>query len=133
MSVYESMSAEQRRLRGQIAAHTSWAKTEDRSARTRNARAKFDERFEREVDPDRKLPPAERARRAEYARKAYFQRLAAKSAKARSAKKSATAGKKETVLSAADDALVDDSEFAPLAGRMCPACGQGVPATTRRP
>lgn len=73
----------ERVLRAQIAAHTSWAITTDRSARTRNARAKFDERFEREVDPNGVLPPDERAKRAENARKAYFAALALKSAKAR--------------------------------------------------
>lgn len=82
-----SLSPIDRSLRGQIAAHTSWANTSDRSARTRNARAKFDERFEREVDPEGILPPEERAKRAENARKAHFARLAFKSAKARAARK----------------------------------------------
>lgn len=77
----------ERTLRAQLAAHTSWAGTDDRPARTRAARAKFDERFEREVDPDGVLPPAERARRAENARQAYFARLALKSAQARRARK----------------------------------------------
>lgn len=83
-----SLTPELRRLRGQIAANTSWANTPNRPARTQKARAKFDERFEDEVDPDRVLPPAERAKRAENARKAYFARLAFKSAKARAARKS---------------------------------------------
>jgi hypothetical protein len=66
-----------------IAAHESWARTEDRAARTAPARKAADDRFERQVDPDGKLPPAERAQRAEHARKAYFARLALKSAQAR--------------------------------------------------
>lgn len=70
-------------LRSQIAAHTSWANTEDRSARTEPARRALLDKFEREVDPDGTLPPAERAKRAEHARKAYFARLALKSAQAR--------------------------------------------------
>jgi hypothetical protein len=82
-----SLTPEQRRLRASIAAHTSWAKTEDPSARTRNARAAFDERFEREVDPEGVLPPEERAKRAKNARKAYFAKLAFESAKARRARK----------------------------------------------
>lgn len=41
------------------------------------------EKFEYQVDPQRKLLPAERAKRAENARKAYYQRLALKSAQAR--------------------------------------------------
>ncbi len=73
-----------RALIGSIGAHESWARTEDRTARTAPGRRAFLERFEREVDPDNVLTPAERARRAEHARKAYFQRLALKSAQARS-------------------------------------------------
>ena len=70
-------------LRGQIAAHTSWARTENRSARTANARKAALDRFERQADPDGTLSPAERVRRAEHLRRAYFARLAFASAKAR--------------------------------------------------
>lgn len=77
----------ERRLRSSIAAHTSWAHTEDRTARTAPARRALLDKFEREVDPDNKLPPAERAKRAENARKAYYQRLALKSAIARRRRK----------------------------------------------
>lgn len=73
----------ERSLRGQIAAHKSWAHTENRSARTAPARKAALDRFEREVDPEGKLLPAERAQRAEHARKAYFAALALKSAQAR--------------------------------------------------
>lgn len=73
----------ERSLRGQIAAHESWARTPDRSARTANARRAMLDKFEREVDPDQSLTPVERAKRAENARKAHFQRLALKSAQAR--------------------------------------------------
>ena len=73
----------ERSLRGQIAAHESWARTENRSARTEAARRAAEERFEREVDPDGTLTPAERTQRANHARKAYFARLALKSAQAR--------------------------------------------------
>ncbi|WP_254427412.1 hypothetical protein [Mycolicibacterium fortuitum] len=73
----------ERTLRSQIAAHESWAHTEDRSARTANARKALLDKFEQEVDPDGVLTPAERAKRAEHARKAYFARLALKSAQAR--------------------------------------------------
>jgi hypothetical protein len=65
------------------AAHISWANTPDPSARTAPARAAFDARFEREVDPDGVLPPAERKRRAAHARKAFFLDLAARSARSR--------------------------------------------------
>jgi hypothetical protein len=67
----------------QIAAEISWSRTDDRSARTRPAREKFLQRFEREVDPDCALPPRERALRAEHAKRAYMLKLAKKSAAAR--------------------------------------------------
>lgn len=73
----------ERKLRAQIAAHTSWANTDDRRGRTAAARRSFLDRFEREVDPDGVLDPAERARRAASAKKAYFARLALKSAQSR--------------------------------------------------
>ena len=72
-----------RTMRARLAAHESWARTSDRSARTAPAREAAWSRFEREVDPEGKLDPRERARRAEHARKAYFLRLAMKSAQAR--------------------------------------------------
>jgi hypothetical protein len=50
---------------------------------TRAGREAFLSRFEREVDPEGKLPPAERVRRAEHAKKAYMARLALRSARAR--------------------------------------------------
>ncbi len=73
-------------LHAKIAAHTLHARVADPAAHTAPARAAFLDRFEREVDPEGKLPPAERARRAEHARRAYFTRLALASAKARRAR-----------------------------------------------
>lgn len=78
-----SLSPSDRSLRARIAAHESWARTENRSARTAPARQAAMDAFERKVDPDRKLDPAERARRADHARRAHFLRLAMKSADAR--------------------------------------------------
>lgn len=68
---------------GRIGANESWARTEDRAARTLPARMAALQRFERQVDPEGKLTPQERALRAEHARKAHFQRMALKSAQAR--------------------------------------------------
>ena len=62
-------------LRAQLGAHTSWANTVDRSARTAKARSTFENKFLAEADGDPK--------RAESLRKAYFTRLALKSAQAR--------------------------------------------------
>jgi hypothetical protein len=59
-------------LIARLAAHESWARTADPSARTEPARHALLDHFERHVDPDGLLPPAERARRAGHARKAYF-------------------------------------------------------------
>lgn len=78
-----SLTSSERSLRAQIAAHESWAHTENRAARTANARKAMLDKFELEVDPDGKLSEAERANRAEHARKAHFKRLALKSARAR--------------------------------------------------
>lgn len=78
-------------LRGRIGAAVLHA-THDSRELTKPARAAFQGRFEKEVDPDGTLPEAERKRRAEHAKTAYFARLALKSAEARRAKK--TGGKK---------------------------------------
>ena len=83
----ERLTASERVLRAQIAAHTSWANTSNRSERTAPARTAMMAKFEHEVDPDGILTPAERTRRAESARKAYFSRLAFKSATARRRKR----------------------------------------------
>lgn len=80
------LSPAERKLRASIAAHDSWAKTDDRPGRTAAARAALVAKFEDEVDPERKLDPAERARRAEHARKAHYARMALASAKARRAR-----------------------------------------------
>lgn len=84
-----TLSPEQRSSRARIGAFASWAKTDDRSARTKKARDGMLARFEREVDPDGELAPEVRRQRAELARKAFMLSLAAKSAKARAARKSA--------------------------------------------
>ena len=78
-----SLTPEERTLRARLAAHTSWANTTDRSARTAPARAAALERYERQVDPDGILPPDERRARAEHARKAHMARMALRSAQAR--------------------------------------------------
>jgi hypothetical protein len=77
------MTPEQRSLRSRLAAHASWARTSDRTERTRRAREAFMRRFEDEVDPDHRLSDTERLRRAEQARKAHFARLALRSSRAR--------------------------------------------------
>jgi len=77
------MTTAERRLRSQIGAHESWARTTDRPARTLPARLALQAKFEREADPNNELTPAERARRAESLRKAFYAKLALKSVQAR--------------------------------------------------
>jgi hypothetical protein len=80
---FNSLTPTERSLRAQIAAHESWAHTEDRSARTAKARKAALDKFEHEVDPNNELSPAERAKRAEHLRKAHFKRMSLASARAR--------------------------------------------------
>ena len=77
------VAAGERRAQARIAAYTKWARTDNRTLATAAARAGFEARFEREVDPDGRLRATERARRAGFARRAYYVRLALLSAKAR--------------------------------------------------
>lgn len=79
----ERMTPAQRSLHARIAAHTSWANTTDRAARTAAARKAAHDRFATLVDPDGELPADERARRADNARSAHFSRMALLSAQAR--------------------------------------------------
>jgi hypothetical protein len=72
---YNSLTPAERSLRAQIAAHESWAQTEDRAARTAKARQALEDKFLTEAGGDPK--------RAESLRKAYFARMALKSAQAR--------------------------------------------------
>lgn len=83
----ENLTPSERSMRARIASYRSWANTTDPVARTEPARRASMARFEREVDPEGKLPAQERARRAEAARKAYFTELAYKSARARRLRK----------------------------------------------
>jgi hypothetical protein len=53
---------------------------------TKPARAAWEARFEREVDPDGTLSPTQRARRAAAAEKAHYTEMAYRSARARSKK-----------------------------------------------
>ncbi len=76
----DTLTPAQRSRLGRIGAYSLHAQGK---TNTVAARAAFNDRFERQVDPDGVLDPVERARRAEYARKAYFTTLAAKSADAR--------------------------------------------------
>lgn len=80
-------SASSIRLQRQAAAHTSWAVTPDRSARTAPARKAALDRFERQIReqlPD--LDDVEVAIRAAHLRRAHFLSMAARSAEVRRAR-----------------------------------------------
>ncbi len=77
------MTSRERSLRARIAAFSLHA---GGGTNTAPARAKFLDRFLREVDPDGVLPETERQRRAELAKRAYFSKLALKAAQKRSRK-----------------------------------------------
>ncbi len=94
-----ALTATERQLAASIAAHESWAHTEDRAARTANARAALDQKFLDAADGD--------AVRAAHLRKAYFARLALTSAQSRRKARELTevADQAETELSEAGGLL----------------------------
>jgi hypothetical protein len=94
-------TASERRLTASIAAHTSWANTPDRAARTANGRAALDQKFLDQAGGD----PI----RAEHLRKAYYARLALKSAQARRKIKNLTA---EAVAAEAELAATEAEKLA---------------------
>jgi hypothetical protein len=77
------LSPAEARLRASMASHTSWANTEDRTARTAKGRAALDQKFLDQAGGD----PI----RAEHLRKAHYARLALKSAVGRRKAKAFTA------------------------------------------
>jgi hypothetical protein len=96
-------STSERRLAATIAAHQSWANTENRTARTARARAALDQKFLDQADGD----PV----RAAHLRKAHFVGLALKSAQSRRKAKelTATAEAAESELTALGGELQDAS------------------------
>lgn len=77
------MTETERRLSAAIAAHTSWANTDDRAARTAPARRALEQKFLEQAEGDPK--------RAESLRRAHYKRLALKSAQSRRRAREATA------------------------------------------
>jgi hypothetical protein len=86
-------------LQAQLAVHTSWANTTDRSARTAPARAAYDRTFLKDTDGD--------SARAESARKAHYVGLQLLSVKSRRKAKEASAA-----------AELAESELAGLGGEV---------------
>jgi hypothetical protein len=77
------LTPSQRSMRARKAALTSWANTDDPSARARCGTEGLVRRFEREADPDNTLAPDERRRRAKLLFKAHMEGLRLKASKAR--------------------------------------------------
>jgi len=86
MTVFDSLTPEQRALRARIAAHSSWAKTANRRARTQPGSQALLAKLAAEVDPDGLMSPEDRAKAVENAKSAYFSRLAMRAAAARRSK-----------------------------------------------
>jgi hypothetical protein len=110
-------------MAGRAGALKSWSNTSDRSERTKPARDKFLERFEREVDPDGKLPEKERTKRALYARRAWMTELARKSAQVRRKKELTRKGHPD-VEPGDDGCAVVSRDFRNRAGTPGGACRQ---------
>lgn len=88
---------ELRRAQNSINVYRSWQELgpRERRARTHAGRQKFEERFEKQVDPDGVLDPVERAKRAAVAKQMYFKELAIRSAKARARRKAAAEAERD--------------------------------------
>lgn len=70
-----SSTPAERRLKAQLAAHTRWAKTVNRTAATAAAREGLLMKFERQVDPNGELAPGVRRKLAENARNAHMRSM----------------------------------------------------------
>ena len=88
----DELPPELRSLRARLAVNASWAKTKDRTARTKNGTDASPARltyWEKRVDPDGVMDDATRSKAAKNARTAHYQRMAFRSAQARARKKTA--------------------------------------------
>ncbi|MGD8214613.1 hypothetical protein [Aestuariimicrobium sp. Y1814] len=81
------MPASERVMRAQIAASTRWAKEPDRAQATKPARQGLRRKFEREADPEGKLPQAELDYRVDQLMKAHMLRMTLAASKARREKR----------------------------------------------
>jgi hypothetical protein len=70
-------------MAGQVAAHTRWSRTKDRTAATAPARQARIAKLAAEIDPDGELTPAEMAERIASAQKAHMKGMALASARVR--------------------------------------------------
>jgi hypothetical protein len=89
MAAAKTLTPEQRTLRARLAAHASWANTEDRSARSATGYQSSPssvEYWERQIDPDCVLNPEQRRLRATSARDAHMARLSFNASRARARK-----------------------------------------------
>lgn len=108
------LTPEQRTLASRIAAHESWARTSDRSARTAPARDASWARFVKQADPEGVLPPDEQYRRAKHLQSAFFSRLALRSSVNRSQAKRA----RERAAALEAEAVEADAQLQAAAGEL---------------
>jgi hypothetical protein len=94
--------AAERRLISRQGAHTSWANTTDRTARTAPARRAWLDKIAATVDPDGVMDPATRAKAIESAVRAFY---AAMSRKSQQARRRAAFLKANMEADAAEDAM----------------------------
>jgi hypothetical protein len=93
LAASRTLTDEQRTLRARLAAHESWANTEDRTARAEaghRASPASVEYWEQRVDPDGTLTPEARRAAAKSKRDAYMTRLAFNASRARARKTGGT-------------------------------------------
>src|SRR4051794_28970887 len=81
------MTDAERSLAAREGAYKSWARTQDRAARTAPARAALDAKWERLVDPDGTWDPKDRSLAADAMRKAHYTAMARKSVASRRSQK----------------------------------------------
>lgn len=91
MGVRDVATREDRSRAARIAVNVSWARTPDRSERTRSARANSPVSFEywlKRITDEGVVRPQDRAKAAENAHRAFQAQMSAKAAKTRAARKS---------------------------------------------
>ena len=92
MAASKNLSPAERSARARLAAHASWAKTADRTARTAAAKKASPASVDywlKQVDPDGAMDPEARRLAAESAYKAHMAKMSFEGLKARRAKKAA--------------------------------------------
>jgi hypothetical protein len=102
------MAMSRRTLAAKAAAHASWARTEDRRARTEPARKARLDKLADQIDPGHTLPEEERLRRAENKRKSQLYSMSLKAARVRELRRQAA--QMDVEIAAEDPEMVAEAE-----------------------